>query len=87
MRDLADDALGIVDALGLDTVHVVGRSMGGTALILAVDHPDRVASVTFMSTTTGDAGCPARPPPSGTPSRRPPPRSTTTTRRSTTPSR
>lgn len=59
MRDLADDALGIVDALGLDEVHVVGRSMsGGTALILAVDHPDRVASVTFLSTTTGDAGLP-----------------------------
>lgn len=59
MRDLAEDALGIVDALGLETVHVVGRSMsGGTALILAVDHPDRVASVTFMSTTTGDAGLP-----------------------------
>ncbi|WP_421734017.1 alpha/beta hydrolase [Cellulomonas sp.] len=59
MRDLADDALAIADALGLDTVHVVGRSMsGGTALILAVDHPDRVASVTFMSTTTGDSGLP-----------------------------
>ncbi|WP_404383702.1 alpha/beta fold hydrolase [Knoellia locipacati] len=54
MRDLADDALGILDVLGVERAHVVGRSMsGGTALILAVDHPDRVASVTFMSTTTG----------------------------------
>ncbi|WP_315096310.1 alpha/beta hydrolase [uncultured Cellulomonas sp.] len=59
LRDLARDALGIVDALSLDTVHVVGRSMsGGTALILAVDHPDRVETVTFLSTTTGDDGLP-----------------------------
>lgn len=59
MRDLAHDAIGILDALGIDRAHVVGRSMsGGTALILAVDHPERVASVTFMSTTTGDDDLP-----------------------------
>ena len=40
---------------GSTSAHVVGRSMsGGTALILGVDHPDRVASLTFVSTTTGD---------------------------------
>lgn len=59
MRDLAGDALGILDALDIDRAHVVGRSMsGGTALILAVDHPDRVASVTFLATTTGDDALP-----------------------------
>jgi len=59
MTDLANDAIGILDALGIDKAHVVGRSMsGGTALILAVDHPERVASVTFMSTTTGDDDLP-----------------------------
>lgn len=59
MRDLAQDAVGILDALGIARAHVVGRSMsGGTALVLAVDHPDRVASVTFVSTTTGDDDLP-----------------------------
>lgn len=60
MSDLARDAVGVLDALGVDRAHVVGRSMsGGTALFLAVDHPERVASVTFMSTTTGDDGLPS----------------------------
>lgn len=59
MRDLAHDALGILDALGLQRAHVVGRSMsGGTALILAVDHPERVETVTFMATTPGDPDLP-----------------------------
>ncbi len=59
MRDLAADAVAILDALGIDRAHVVGRSMsGGVALILAVDHPERVASVTFMATTTGEPGLP-----------------------------
>jgi pimeloyl-ACP methyl ester carboxylesterase len=54
MRDLAADAIGLLDALGLDRAHVVGVSMsGGVALILGVDHPTRVATVTFVSTTTG----------------------------------
>ena len=60
MSDLAADAVGILDALGVKEAHVVGRSMsGGTALFLAVDHPDRVASVTFMSTTTDEDGLPS----------------------------
>jgi pimeloyl-ACP methyl ester carboxylesterase len=60
MSDLAQDAVGLLDALAIERAHVVGRSMsGGTALFLAVDHPDRVASVTFMSTTTGDDGLPS----------------------------
>ena len=43
MSDLAADAVGILDALRVQEAHVVGRSMsGGTALFLAVDHPDRV---------------------------------------------
>ena len=60
MSDLATDAVGILDALGVERAHVVGRSMsGGTALFLALDHPERVASVTFMSTTTNDDGLPS----------------------------
>lgn len=59
MRDLAQDAVGILDALGIERAHVVGQSMaGGLALILGVDHPGRVASLTFVGTTTGEEGLP-----------------------------
>lgn len=55
LRDLAGDAVGLLDALGIERAHVVGRSMsGGVALVLAVDHPDRVRSLTLVSTTTGE---------------------------------
>lgn len=55
MSDLARDAVGVLDALGIDRAHVVGRSMnGGTALFLAVDHRDRVATLTLVTTTTGE---------------------------------
>ncbi len=59
LRDMARDAVGILDALGVDKAHVVGRSMsGGTALILGVDHSERVSALTFVSTTNGDDGLP-----------------------------
>ncbi|MFF4273558.1 alpha/beta fold hydrolase [Streptomyces sp. NPDC001536] len=52
--DLTRDVLGIQDALGLERAHVVCQSMfGGAGLILGVDHPDRVASLTFVSSSTG----------------------------------
>ncbi|MEV6285120.1 alpha/beta hydrolase [Kribbella sp. NPDC051770] len=55
LSDLAGDAVGILDALGIDRAQVVGRSMSGAiALILGVDHPDRVSGLTFVATTTGD---------------------------------
>ena len=54
MRDLAADAVGLLDALGIDRAHVVGLSMsGGIALVIGVDYPSRVASLTFVSTSTG----------------------------------
>jgi pimeloyl-ACP methyl ester carboxylesterase len=59
LTDLADDAVGILDALGVERAHLVGRSMGGaTALVAGVDHPERVASLTFVGTTTGDPDLP-----------------------------
>ncbi len=59
LTDMARDAVGILDVLGIDRAHVVGRSMSGAiALVLGVDHPDRVASLTFVSTTTGREGLP-----------------------------
>ncbi|MFG2455812.1 alpha/beta fold hydrolase [Streptomyces sp. NPDC048523] len=52
--DLARDVLGIQDALGIERAHAVCQSMsGGIGLALGVDHPDRVASLTFVSTSTG----------------------------------
>lgn len=54
LRDMAADALGVLDALGLQRVHVCGASMGGMiAQHLAAEHPDRVKSLTLMMTTTG----------------------------------
>ncbi|MGW6276260.1 alpha/beta fold hydrolase [Kribbella sp. NPDC055071] len=60
MRDLAADAVGLLDALGIERAHVVAVSMsGGIGLILGVDYRSRVASLTFVSTSTGADGLPA----------------------------
>lgn len=57
--DLAGDALGILDALTIESAHIVSRSMsGGIGLIIGVDHPDRVETLTFVSTTTDEDGLP-----------------------------
>ncbi|MGW6443101.1 alpha/beta fold hydrolase [Lentzea sp. NPDC055074] len=59
LSDMVLDAVGILDALGVARAHVVGRSMSGAiALALGVEHADRVASLTFLATTTGDPGLP-----------------------------
>ena len=43
---LADDVVALLDALGLDTAHVVGHSLGGVvAYVLAERHPDRLATL------------------------------------------
>lgn len=57
--DLAHDVLGIMDHLGIEKAHLVGCSMaGGLALLLGIDHPERLHTLTFMDTTTGDADLP-----------------------------
>ena len=54
LADMADDALGLMDALKLDSAHVVGISMGGMiAQILAAKHPKRVRSLVLLMTTSG----------------------------------
>lgn len=51
--DLVDDAIGLIDALGVDRAHLVGLSMGGgIAQHLAIHHPDRVATLTLMATAS-----------------------------------
>ena len=54
MSDLADDAVGLLSHLGIDSAHLVGISMGGMiAQTTAIEHPDRVRSLTSIMSTTG----------------------------------
>jgi pimeloyl-ACP methyl ester carboxylesterase len=55
LSDMAADSVGLLDALGLDSAHIVGASMGGfIAQTIAIEHPDRIRSLTSMMSTTGD---------------------------------
>ncbi|HTS95483.1 MAG TPA: alpha/beta hydrolase [Streptosporangiaceae bacterium] len=52
--DMADDVAGLLDGLGLTSVHLVGASMGGfIAQTFALAYPGRVRSLTLMMTSTG----------------------------------
>jgi pimeloyl-ACP methyl ester carboxylesterase len=55
LLDMADDAWGLCDHLGLDRVNLFGVSMGGMIVQqMAIDQPGRVASMTSVMSTTGD---------------------------------
>lgn len=62
LTDMAADTAALIDHLGRGAVHVLGISMGGMiAQQLAIDHPETVASLTSIMSTTGaaDVGAPA----------------------------
>ena len=55
LSDLASDAVGLLDHLGVDRAHLSGVSMGGMVVqTLAIEHPDRLLSATSIMSTTGD---------------------------------
>lgn len=61
LADMADDAAALLDALGIDSAHVAGVSMGGMiAQLVALRHPSKVQSLTSIMSTTGalDVGQP-----------------------------
>jgi pimeloyl-ACP methyl ester carboxylesterase len=54
LEDLAADAVGLLDHLGIERAHLVGVSMGGMIVqTIAVEHPERVASLVSIMSTTG----------------------------------
>ncbi len=57
LRDMASDAEGLLDHLGVAAAHLVGASMGGMiAQVLAAERPDRVRSLASIMSSTGARG-------------------------------
>jgi len=57
LRDMADDAAGLLDALKIDSAHILGSSMGGRiAQIMAIHYPNRVRTLTSVMATMGEPG-------------------------------
>ena len=57
LADMADDAVAVLDAVGVEKAHVMGCSMGGMIVQrLAIDHGDRLLSMTSVMSRTGEPG-------------------------------
>ena len=55
LSDMAGDAVGLLSALGIERAHVLGTSMGGMiAQTMAIEHPERLLSLTSMMSSTGE---------------------------------
>jgi pimeloyl-ACP methyl ester carboxylesterase len=60
LDDMANDAVGLMDALGVERAHIVGASMGGMiAQLVAINHPDRAKSLISIMSTTGRRDLPS----------------------------
>lgn len=56
LSDMAADVVGVMGALDIDSAHIVGQSMGGMiAQTIAIEHADRVRSLTSVMSTTGES--------------------------------
>ena len=61
LDDMADDAAGLLDALGIPKAHICGMSMGGMiAQTIVIRHPSRVLSLISIYSTTGNPKVPNR---------------------------
>ncbi len=59
LADMSDDILALMDGLHIDKAHIVGVSMGGEiAQIFAINHGERLLSLSLISTSSRDAGLP-----------------------------
>jgi pimeloyl-ACP methyl ester carboxylesterase len=55
LGDMADDAAGLLDAIGVTAAHLAGISLGGMiAQLVAIRHPEKVRSLASIMSTTGD---------------------------------
>ncbi|MFN8020788.1 MAG: alpha/beta fold hydrolase [Acidimicrobiales bacterium] len=55
LTDLAADAIAVLDAVGVERAHVMGLSMGGMIVqTMAIEHPDRLLSMTSVMSSTGE---------------------------------
>ncbi|MGI9054083.1 MAG: alpha/beta fold hydrolase [Ilumatobacteraceae bacterium] len=63
LSDMARDAVGLLDELGIDRAHIMGASMGGMiAQTIAIEHPDRCLSLVSVMSSPGDprVGAPSK---------------------------
>ena len=55
LSTFSDDAFGLLDELGIEAAHILGASMGGMIVqTMAIEHPERVLSMTSVMSTTGE---------------------------------
>jgi len=63
LSDMAADAVGLLDALGIDSAHVLGVSLGGMITqTMVIEHPSRVLSATVMMSQNGNPAMPGTSP-------------------------
>jgi pimeloyl-ACP methyl ester carboxylesterase len=64
LTDMAADTIGLLDALGIESAHVLGVSMGGMiAQTMAIHYPERVCTLISIMSSTGDPSLPPPEPP------------------------